>query len=454
MEHNHKLNKVNKQLTKEIKTLKQNGKERDDLYAGEREQFLKKISLLETKYAELKSQCNDVKQVNTSLKSELYGFIQKHEDGVYCDKKYDKVALADIKAETIMAREDIETNKKNLSEFKTKVLDKLNHLSQVTNSVSKQISQPRHSNGSKEDINTMNEKQQHSTPVEKHNGEYPDAISDNDTLNTHVAPSQNTRDLSKNRDNLKECLSQKEILIVGDSMLKLIKMKKFDYSNRSFVKTLRGAKIEDVHNFMTQVKHANPKNIKHIIFHIGTNNLRDDSPEQIYDKITSLIIETRKSFPNTKISLSCLIHRELKTGQEVFVQKINEVNRLIKGLSNDVNIIPNHNLNNPKFRSDGLHLNDHGTAILVKNFKSVIIAISNESNQIEYKENRRASDERQQHEPLQQNMHMAQQHPRQTVVWPPNFHSPYFFNPLHPYPMTFPSNANMPCFPYGQMNKI
>ena len=202
-----------------------------------------------------------MKQVNVSLKSELHGFIQKHEDGVYCDKKYDKVALADIKAETIMAREDIETNKKNLSEFKTKVLDKLNHLSQVTNSVSKQISQPRHSNGSKEDINTMNEKQQHSTPVKKLNGEYPDAISDNDTLNTHVAPSQNTRDLSKNRDNLKECLSQKEILIVGDSMLKLIKMKKFDYSNRSFVKTLRGAKIEDVHNFMTQVKHTNPKNI-------------------------------------------------------------------------------------------------------------------------------------------------------------------------------------------------
>ena len=197
MEYNRDLNEVNKQLTKEIKTLKQNGKERDDLYAGEREQFLKKISLLETKYAELKSQCNDVKQVNSSLKSELHGFIQKHEDGVYCDKKYDKVALADIKAETIMAREDIETNKKNLSEFKTKVLDKLNHLSQVTNSVSKQISQPRHSNGSKEDINTMNEKQQHSTPVKKLNGEYPDAISDNDTLNTHVAPSQNTRDLSK-----------------------------------------------------------------------------------------------------------------------------------------------------------------------------------------------------------------------------------------------------------------
>ena len=55
MEYNRDLNEVNKQLTKEIKTLKQNGKERDDLYAGEREQFLKKISLLETKYAELKS---------------------------------------------------------------------------------------------------------------------------------------------------------------------------------------------------------------------------------------------------------------------------------------------------------------------------------------------------------------------------------------------------------------
>ena len=155
-------------------------------------------------------------------------------------------------------------------------------------------------------------------------------------------------------------------------------MKKFDYSNRSFVKTIRGAKVEDIHNFMSQVKHANPKNMKHIIFHIGTNNLRNDTPQQIYDKINSLVFEKRKSFPSTKISLSCLIHRELKTGQEVFVQKINEVNRLIKGLSNHINIIPNHNLNNPKFRSDGLHLNDHGTAILVKNFKSVITASSNE----------------------------------------------------------------------------
>ena len=41
MENNCNLNEVNKQLTKEIVTLKQNKMEQDDLYAGEREQFLK-----------------------------------------------------------------------------------------------------------------------------------------------------------------------------------------------------------------------------------------------------------------------------------------------------------------------------------------------------------------------------------------------------------------------------
>ena len=70
------------------------------------------MSFLEKKYAELKSMHNDVKEVNTSLKSELHAFLQKHKDGVYCDKKNAKVALADIKAETIIAKEDIKTNKK------------------------------------------------------------------------------------------------------------------------------------------------------------------------------------------------------------------------------------------------------------------------------------------------------------------------------------------------------
>eukprot|EP00112_Aurelia_sp_Birch-Aquarium-sp1_P000139 Seg1010.14 transcript_id=Seg1010.14/GoldUCD/mRNA.D3Y31 product="hypothetical protein" protein_id=Seg1010.14/GoldUCD/D3Y31 len=178
--------------------------------------------------------------------------------------------------------------------------------------------------------------------------------------------------------------------------------------------------------------------------------------QQIYDKINSLVIETRRYFPNITISLSCLIHRESKTGQEVFVQKINEVNSLIKGLSNDINIIPNHNLNNPKLRSDGLHLNDHGTAILVKNFKSVIAANSKERYQTEYKENRHASDQfpSDERQPIRQNMSKTLQHPRQTVQWPPNFTSPYLFNPLQPYPMTFPSNANIPWFPYGHMNKV
>ena len=49
MENSCNLNEVNKQLTKEIVRLKQNIKEQDELYAGEHEQFLKKISLLEKK---------------------------------------------------------------------------------------------------------------------------------------------------------------------------------------------------------------------------------------------------------------------------------------------------------------------------------------------------------------------------------------------------------------------
>ena len=49
IENNCKLSKVNEQLTKEILTLKQDKKEQDDLYAGKREQFMKKISLLEKK---------------------------------------------------------------------------------------------------------------------------------------------------------------------------------------------------------------------------------------------------------------------------------------------------------------------------------------------------------------------------------------------------------------------
>ncbi len=42
IENNINLNEVNKQLTTEIQSLKKNEKERDDLFAGERDQFLKK----------------------------------------------------------------------------------------------------------------------------------------------------------------------------------------------------------------------------------------------------------------------------------------------------------------------------------------------------------------------------------------------------------------------------
>ena len=164
-------------------------------------------------------------------------------------------------------------------------------------------------------------------------------------------------------------IENKQTLVIGDSIIKNMTSRKFDKKGRTYIKSIRGGKIGHIKNFLMTVKASQ---LKVIIIHAGTNHLRDETTDEILLQIKDLVLKIKNKFPQVKICILSLLHRETKEGNEAFVNKINEVNRNLKIQCENIgaSLILNDNLNDPSNRSDGLHLSFKGTMALARNFKS------------------------------------------------------------------------------------
>eukprot|EP00794_Sanderia_malayensis_P003941 gene3941-4486_t len=93
-----------------------------------------------------------------------------------------------------------------------------------------------------------------------------------------------------------------KFIIVGDSMTKKIRRKEINDEARDYhvlVKSFPGATVEKMKYYLEPEIMSNPEGV---IIHCGTNNLRNESPESVANKIVELAIEAKKRTQHVAVS--------------------------------------------------------------------------------------------------------------------------------------------------------
>ena len=156
-----------------------------------------------------------------------------------------------------------------------------------------------------------------------------------------------------------------KILLIGDSIIKHIQPEKLS-KNEVIKRPFPGKKIEDIN--VNNISDAITQSSK-IIIHMGTNNIRDDTVDEIRDKYSTLICAIRLINPHGRIYLSSLTTRLDLSASDANAD-LNQVNDAIKALCKSAKcyFINNKNINESCLNNSKLHLNPKGTAYLATNF--------------------------------------------------------------------------------------
>ena len=104
-----------------------------------------------------------------------------------------------------------------------------------------------------------------------------------------------------------------------------------------------------------------------IIVHTGTNNLRQDSPQEILNKIVELCENIKKKCPQSNIAVSKLTPRRDFTDLEKKRLQVNEIIRS-SSQSKPWTVIPHKSLDDHSLNTRGIHLNRRGASVLAKDF--------------------------------------------------------------------------------------
>ena len=169
----------------------------------------------------------------------------------------------------------------------------------------------------------------------------------------------------------------KKVLVVGDSHLRRINRRKFDYSlvnAKSFVKSFPGAKVEELEHYV--VPHLVNQKPDATIIHIGGNNVNyKDLAEVDVNKIAEDIINVGVKCANFNSEVfisSILIKRNYRVS--AIIRKINDK---LQELCPQYNFkyISNDDITREFLCEDGVHLIEDGVEILAGNFVDNINSI-------------------------------------------------------------------------------
>ena len=150
-------------------------------------------------------------------------------------------------------------------------------------------------------------------------------------------------------------------VIAGDSILKHLQGWKLSDINNHVVKGFAGATIEDMDDYLKPVIRKEPERI---VLHIGTNDLRNLSPEQVAKGITNLCSQINEESPNTNIVIS--------DNSELAV-KAPEASKLLSATCSKNRWKFNHKaINRFCWNIRGLHFNQKGFSVIANNFSKFI----------------------------------------------------------------------------------
>ena len=169
------------------------------------------------------------------------------------------------------------------------------------------------------------------------------------------------------RQSTKSSVVKKEVLIIGDSMIKYVNGRGVSRNDSVKVRSYLGATTDD---FIDYVRPTVRKKPNLIIIHSGTNDIQNNvNTLQKIRKVISSIKEYDTD-DNIKIALSSIIHRS----DHDFEDKINETNRKLENLCKGKGMIfiNNSNIDSTCLNRSKLHLNKSGTSLLIKNFSKAV----------------------------------------------------------------------------------
>lgn len=196
--------------------------------------------------------------------------------------------------------------------------------------------------------------------------------SDNDNANNDAKTDEKSS--TGERTQSKEHVAKKKnkVYILGDSMVKHVQgweiNRKLDYQQNVYVRQFSGAKTKCMNDYVKPCTRENDPD--HIIFHVGTNDIPSTkTPECIAQSISDLAKSVLSE--NCNVSVSNIIPRN-----DQWNNKVREVNDCLARLCKNENIslidhsrsiVPRKHLNSGK-----LHLNVRGTNKLRDNFVKYI----------------------------------------------------------------------------------
>ena len=172
--------------------------------------------------------------------------------------------------------------------------------------------------------------------------------------------------INSKRDRLK-------LLIIGDSIVRFIDAKKITNHRNSETISISGGKIENIPERINEL--ASKYDIENIIFHIGTNHIPRENPDDVTLKLINLLEETQRKLPNTQLHFSAILPKFKK----IFFEGINYINRRIFDFANYRNIkfiqhnlfAMNHEINRELFKKDNIHPSRAGSTQFARDIVNV-----------------------------------------------------------------------------------
>ena len=165
--------------------------------------------------------------------------------------------------------------------------------------------------------------------------------------------------------NIKAKSIKSPVVILGDSMIKMVQSSKLSRSagQRVQIKTFPGATTTDMKHYVQPTLHTKRKTI---LLHVGTNDIQHKEPKEIVEDMKSLCEGIVGRNSSCEIAISEIVRRQ----DSALNIKIHETNKLLSNLCEEFNwyYISHSNINTKHLNGSGLHLNRQGTATLAKNY--------------------------------------------------------------------------------------
>lgn len=158
-------------------------------------------------------------------------------------------------------------------------------------------------------------------------------------------------------------------VIIGDSIISRLQgWRMSDKNNKVVVRSFGGAKVNDLFHYLVPTLEDKPDRI---ILHIGTNDLKNEEPREVSEKVVKVCEFIEKKSPNTEIVISELTPR---SDSENANKSSCEVNKILRSFNRtrDWKFISHSDMNTGCLNSRGVHLNSRGTSVLARNIKLYI----------------------------------------------------------------------------------